>query len=258
MDKLKRANELYLAGNTAQARRLFEAVVLEEPNSGLGYLGLANCLLAEGALEDALSASLKASELDPSLTEPLVVQASIQVQRRNLPLAEELLAVALAREPGLASAHQILANVYFQKGRIEDMVQELQKAIELRPDAWILHHNLGVAYSSMERGQDASRELAKAFQLRATPDNFLDLLAARVWLHRIAYNLIAGTAVAAALIWHSVWGMLLVVIPALYVLLLSAFYWNQKNYRRFFLTFLFAVLLIGGYLYYVYRLPPLF
>jgi Flp pilus assembly protein TadD len=53
----------------------------------------------------------------------------------------------------------------FQKGRVEEALQEFRKALELKPDYTTCYYNLGVVLENQHRTEEAAESFRQALRL---------------------------------------------------------------------------------------------
>lgn len=88
-----------------------------------------------------------------------------QVYRSELALFQD----TVAKRPGNASAHDVLANRLRDAGRIDEAIAEYRAAVELRPDYSEAEYNLGLALAASGRSEEAIGHYEAA--LRVRPDD---------------------------------------------------------------------------------------
>jgi len=258
MNNLTKAMNYLKVGQFRKAKEFYLKALEENPNLALAHQGLAECFLEENLVDEAYASSREALELDPKLTMPLIMLARIYIKRKQYDEAEEILLKVLDRDPSDAAANIVLAIAYLAQNKKKVGIDTLHKAVALNPKGWKTHYDLGVVYSWQNLRQEAFDEFWLALKLNPTGKTVNAVLETNLSLNRLWYVLAASTAVAIALIVHSIFGLFLILIPAAYSFILSYVWFRKKNYKFFLLDILLGILLIGGYLLYSYRLPPLF
>src|SRR5262249_17955066 len=114
---------------------------------------------------DALKAYLKASQLDPQWTYPLVNAAIKYMRRGELAAAQQCALNAVNISVSDAEAHAILGSIYASLGNTDEAVREYQLVVQLRPNSSADYIALGRLL--MEQGNYPSAEvvLSNAVQL---------------------------------------------------------------------------------------------
>ena len=76
---------------------------------------------------------------------------------------------AIASTTDNAIAHTNLAEAFFNKGKLEEAIEQSQKALKIDPNQGVAHSALGLAYLQKKRLNEAVAHLQKAVEL--TPDS---------------------------------------------------------------------------------------
>lgn len=90
-------------------------------------------------------------------------------QTCNYSDSETLWKMTIARNPVCWMAHDNLGNIFKEKGRIYEAVNQYQEAIRLNPDYAGAYYNRGIAYTKLGQYQLAIESYNEA--IRRTPDN---------------------------------------------------------------------------------------
>jgi Flp pilus assembly protein TadD len=69
-------------------------------------------------------------------------------------------------QPGSATAHNNLGNMYGASGRYEDAIGELRRSLQIDPGDWIVHFWLGCLYLQQNSATDAVRAFHQSLRLR--------------------------------------------------------------------------------------------
>jgi len=84
------------------------------------------------------------------------------------PVAEEYAHKAVALDPKLPMAHQLLGELYLYHSQIEDAIAEFRKELELNPGNAAAYYKLADGYSRVQKYDDAERLLQRSIWLDAT------------------------------------------------------------------------------------------
>jgi tetratricopeptide (TPR) repeat protein len=84
------------------------------------------------------------------------------------PVAEEYAIKAIALDPKLPGAHQMLGELYLYKSRVPEAIEQLQKEVNLNPASAVAYYKLADAYSRIQKFDDAERLLQRSIWLDAT------------------------------------------------------------------------------------------
>ena len=172
-------------GNTDEARREFEGVIVLDPDNFDAYRGLGDYYRAVGEPEAAEASYRRALELRP---ESVIIHSTVGVlnyQQGRYREAETAFRRSIEIDPNVSSNYRNLAAIYHMQDRYAEAAQALQKALEIRPEARV-YSNLGTLYFFQGLYQQALSAYLEAidrggndFQLwgnlgdayRWTPDN---------------------------------------------------------------------------------------
>jgi serine/threonine-protein kinase len=183
-----RAYENYLRGRylgnrrtkeaLEQALEYYQAVVANDPDSGLGYSGLADIYTLQAVLgmappEDvwprAKTAAIRALELDDSLAEAHSAKGLIaSFNEWNWTEAEQEFHKAIELNPGDATARQRYAVMLSRLGRHREAIAEMEQARELDPLSMTINNAVAVCYYMARRYDDAIRQLESNRSLSPT------------------------------------------------------------------------------------------
>lgn len=145
------AQEAYLLGryhlgkvneqDVKEAVEYFQHAIQIAPDYAAAYAGLSDAYLAQGFTEanmtevesGALSAALKAIELDDQLAEAHIALANIKLYYLEWTMAEQELKRALELNPGSVDAHIYYGLLVSSLGRHDEAIREGQIAVQLDP-----------------------------------------------------------------------------------------------------------------------------
>jgi len=164
-------------------------IVEQSPGSVNARVKLAEALIANDQLDEAV-AQLKAGlQIDKENASALVDLGLIAMQRREWKTAESYWTelVGLLGKAEMAAKDQRLADVYYYLGttyvemeRYEDAVANLKKSISIKRDSSPVHYMLSVAYARLDlpEMQKQELEIVVAFDPKTAQANYdLGLLA---------------------------------------------------------------------------------
>jgi tetratricopeptide (TPR) repeat protein len=84
------------------------------------------------------------------------------------PVAEEYAHKAVALDPKLPMAHQLLGELYLYHSQIEDAIAEFRKELEINPGNAAAYYKLADGYSRVQKYDDAERLLQRSIWLDPT------------------------------------------------------------------------------------------
>ncbi len=164
----------------AKSVRYFKDVVKTDPNSALGYAGLAD---AYSMIEDYSCASMEcqhvsrkarvnalhALRLDPNSPEARTSYAMVlELFDHRLAKSDDEYKHALALNPNYALAHEWYGTSLLMRGRMAESREQLEAAITLDPTATATNAWLGTEAYFDRRYGDAVRYMREALDLNST------------------------------------------------------------------------------------------
>lgn len=179
------ALEAYLRGRALWASRsrrgleeaaaAFRAAVQLDPAHAQSHSGLADTYAVQASLgfapaaeayPAARAAALEALRLDPALAEPHASLGRVKFSYEwDAVSAENEFRLALAVNPGYATAHQWYAVFLAASGRLEDALREARLAAESNPLSPIVHWNVARTHFFRREHQPASEAVGRALAL---------------------------------------------------------------------------------------------
>ena len=157
-----RIGYLHLQDDPQRAAGIFSDVVVRDPSSLDGWLGLA---LARLALEDtraALEAVTRARSLAPDAPQVIPVDALLHDQQGDHAEAQRLWARALEHRPTDAALLNNLGLSYLADGDFPAAAGAFQRALSVDPKSAVSHNNLGLALGRQGDYDDAFTSFRKA------------------------------------------------------------------------------------------------
>jgi Flp pilus assembly protein TadD/mono/diheme cytochrome c family protein len=159
----------------AAAEANFRRLLGDNPNDAGAHAALGAVLAATQRDADAKREFETALSLDPKNFDALYNLASIEAGNQNSARAIDLLQQALNQRDDF-DAHQLLAAVYAQSGKLADSLREFQVALRLRPNDAEAHLALARVYGEMGEMPSAIREQRAALALDSSnPGDWNDL-----------------------------------------------------------------------------------
>jgi Flp pilus assembly protein TadD/mono/diheme cytochrome c family protein len=159
----------------AGAEGNFRKLLADNPDDAGAHAALGAVLTATQRDGDAKQEFERALALDPRNFDALYNLASIEASNQNSARAVVLLERAL-KERDDFDAHQLLAAVYAQSGKLADALREFQAAQKLRPNDAQTHLALARVYGEMGQMPNAIGEQRAALALdSSSPGDWNDL-----------------------------------------------------------------------------------
>lgn len=164
--RLKEALAFHQRGQRAEARRLYEAVLAEQPDffDALHFLGILD--LEERAPVRALARFDRAIALRPDHPQAHSNRGNALFHLERLPEALASYDKAIALAPDYVDALYNRGNVLYASGRRDDAVASYDRLIALQPGHAEAHSNRGVVLFELGRFDDAIASYDKAIALR--------------------------------------------------------------------------------------------
>jgi tetratricopeptide (TPR) repeat protein len=97
--------------------------------------------------------------LDKMTAEEAVMAAQLKMKELDYPAAADLAKVALQRDPGYSTAHQLLGMLQFDQGRYQQAATEFQKAVDRNPydsESW---YYLAICQLRLDQAKQAENNL---------------------------------------------------------------------------------------------------
>jgi tetratricopeptide (TPR) repeat protein len=149
------------------SQSLWEQVLRVEPDSKTGHNYMANVLLEQGRLGEALAHYRRSLSIDPSYAYAHYNLGNALVKEGKLQEAVDEYRRALSLSPNFKLAHQNLGSALDRLGDLAGAVDEYQKALRIDPDFTDAHYNCGIVLAQQGRLEEAAEQYRQA--LRCDP-----------------------------------------------------------------------------------------
>jgi tetratricopeptide (TPR) repeat protein len=168
----------YVNGDTRpeDAIRLLERVVLADPDSALGYAGLAEAESLQfrrsgdaAWTEKAKEATRQAELRNPDLPEVHMIAGWLDKTSGHYEAAEAHFLRVVALQPGNAAAWRRLGQTYESGERAGEALNALKKAVQIDPSGFRNHRELGIFYYMRNQFTEAVAEFGT--MARLAPDS---------------------------------------------------------------------------------------
>ena len=156
----------YLAGRSADGRRIAEAMWARGHRGPLANLAMAAVCVAERKPDTALRHLEEAERVNPNLPGLHVLAGRAWLRLRAWDRAQRAFEAALRSDADDESAWHGLACVALGLGDHERAAEHALRAVALRADYAEAHYHLGVALSLLGRARDAEMALRRCLSLR--------------------------------------------------------------------------------------------
>jgi tetratricopeptide (TPR) repeat protein len=163
------AVQCHRAGDVARAEGLYRQIIDAFPDLAPAHRNLAQTLVSQGKLADAISRYQQALRLDAG---DFRTHFSLGIALQNAGRHEEAIASyrqALALAPGYAGAHNNLGAALRTQGHLEEALKHFRLAIQLAPNDPDPHNNLGLTLADLERWDEAVASYQRALAVARDP-----------------------------------------------------------------------------------------
>ena len=169
IEALKAATSAHISGEIKDAELLYKQVIKMSGMDSVAFANLGVIYKQKVQLDKALSATLKAIEIEPGNAGIHMNLGSILQDQGKLKQALSATLKAIELQPDYSEAHKNLGGILKDQGELDQALNSTLKAIELKPDNVDAYINLGFIF--LERGQldKAHAEISKAIELN--PDD---------------------------------------------------------------------------------------
>ena len=165
-EALKRAQGLAAAGRDGEAIAPLSEIVAANPRMLDAWESLAKSLLKIGRTKDAIDAFGRVLAIDPLKPETHLALARIFALERQPGRAREHAELAAKHDP--AAAHEVLAELAMDDGRLADAATFARRSVEADPSRYMSHFVLGVVAARQGRCGDAIGDFRRAIDAKRT------------------------------------------------------------------------------------------
>ncbi len=166
--------------DTKKAKSYFEYLQKMNYKQAQVYSQLSNIYKAEGDTTKAAITIGKGRKLMPSDLNLIISEINIYLAKGKMKEAQDLLDLAVAKDPNNATLHLVIGANMDEFGNFEQAEKSYKRAIELKPDYFDAFYNLGALYinTSLSIKKQADKlpitETQKYDELKARADKLLD------------------------------------------------------------------------------------
>ncbi len=152
----ERIGLLHLAQrNSEEAQAAFELSLRKDPDSAVSHMGLGFALMGQGEFTRSEEELVRARDLEPTSTLPLLALAVLYDAQSRFEDAREIYLAALDRSPENTDILNNLGSSYLMTRDFDQAVEYLQRASELDPSNVLARNNLGLALGQLGRYEEA-------------------------------------------------------------------------------------------------------
>jgi tetratricopeptide (TPR) repeat protein len=159
----------YLAGRPAEAIPYLEKVQTWYPRANVdaSYVLGVSYIQAKD-YPNARKAFAKMFDLAPDSGAAYLLTARMLFRQEFTPIAEDYAQKAIAADPKLPLAHQLLGEIHMFTSKIPEAIADFQQELAINPAYPAAYYKLGDAYSRVQKYDDAERQLQRSIWLDAT------------------------------------------------------------------------------------------
>jgi tetratricopeptide (TPR) repeat protein len=159
----------YLAGRPAEAIPELEKVQTWYPSANVdaAYI-LGICYIQTKDYPNARKAFAKMFDVPAESAASYLFTARMLLRQDYAPVAEEYAHKAVALDPKLPLAHQLLGELYLFHSQIDEAIAEFRKELEINPGNAAAYYKLADGYSRLQKFDEAERLLQRSIWLDAT------------------------------------------------------------------------------------------
>jgi Flp pilus assembly protein TadD len=159
----------YLAQRPAEAIPELEKVQtwFASANVDAAYI-LGICYIQTKDYPNARKAFAKMFDVPAESAASYLFTARMLLRQDFAPVAEEYAHKAVALDPKLPLAHQLLGELYLYHSQIDDAIAEFHKELEINPGNPVAYYKLADGYSRVQKFDEAERLLQRSIWLDPT------------------------------------------------------------------------------------------
>jgi len=159
----------YLAGRPAEAVPELEKVQTWYANANVdaAYI-LGICYIQTKDYPNARKAFAKMFDVPADSAASYLFTARMLLRQDFGPVAEEYAHKAVAIDPKLPLAHELLGELYLYHSQIDEAIAEFRRELEINPGSAAAYYKLADAYSRVQKFDEAERLLQRSIWLDST------------------------------------------------------------------------------------------
>lgn len=164
--KLQRAVDYHQAGQLAEAEKLYQQVLADDPQNADAFHLLGIIAYQKNKCQLAIDLITQAIAIDPNQA-PFFNNLGNALQDQDQP-EESVQAYqkALQLQPDYAEAYYNFGNVLQKQGKLDESVQAYQQALQIQPNYAKAYNNLGNALHTQSKLDEAVQAYQQALQIQ--------------------------------------------------------------------------------------------
>jgi predicted O-linked N-acetylglucosamine transferase (SPINDLY family)/uncharacterized protein HemY len=156
---------LFAKGNSFEAKSLFEALVIENPDNFHALNALGIIAMNSGDLIPAYNFLQRALDINPSFDKANNTMGQILLNLGQIAAAKDYFKRAVTINSDFAEAYANLAHLLLGEGCVDDAVQAFSTAVMLRPDSWSMRAGYAAALENSGDFTASEDEYRRAAEL---------------------------------------------------------------------------------------------
>jgi tetratricopeptide (TPR) repeat protein len=159
----------YLAGRPAEAIPYLEKVQTWYPRANIDaayILGISYIQAKD--YPNARKAFAKMFDVPPDSGASYLFTARMLFRQEFTPIAEDYAQKAIAADPKLPLAHELLGEIHLFTSKIPEAISDFEQELAINPGYPVAYYKLGDAYSRIQKYDEAERLLQRSIWLDAT------------------------------------------------------------------------------------------
>jgi tetratricopeptide (TPR) repeat protein len=174
MDKLKEAVDLATSGRLAEAKSVFEEILLEDPRNSEVLYNLGMCFTDLSQPDKSVTVLKKSIEYNPNHSNSYVALGYTYSKMGDSESAKKYFLYALKLDPDNSYAMRNLGGIFGKNGDIEKSLYYLEKSQVLNPSDVLTIYGLGYCYQELKDYQKADQYYHRLLEIGA-PSNLKEL-----------------------------------------------------------------------------------
>ena len=182
---IQTGNQALINSDYLLATKLFNHVILVEPNNAIAHAGLAKALYHLRKIPEAKIATEHALKLDDTLTETRIYLAYIHLfLNDDLNTGYLLAESAYKSDPDSAMTNKCFGTLNFYTGQEDNGLRLLDKALQIRKDDKQIYELLIKGNLKLKRKELAYLTSQRYFKQSPNPKSFYLMIMCYIWSHK--------------------------------------------------------------------------
>lgn len=185
--ELGEAKSILDQGDFKTALMLYQKIISTEPQTAIAYQYASVALANLGNYPDALSMSIKALQLDPTLVIPHTTIAIVYNELGEKEKSRKEAKIALEKDPESPEALCCSGILSLVDNNLDDALKYLEKAVQINPSFYLAQYNLATVYQRKYDPRKLLRQTVILFRLRPNIKSLFRLMYILSRLYKFAH-----------------------------------------------------------------------